>query len=94
MSNDDWDPCFEISSAVILVFLVVGEIGFLDTELRDSFPAIGSVIFSLDFFNALISLRKLNTFLHVLEVVAPAAIVKRIVIRGKALPGTGWIVVH
>jgi hypothetical protein len=36
----------------------------------------------------------LDTFLHVLEVVAPATIIKRIIIRGKALPGAGGIVVH
>ncbi len=92
--GNDRNSCFEVSSSIILVFLVVREIVFFDAELSDSFPAIGSIILFLDFFNSLISLRKLNTFLHVLEVVAPAAIIERIIVRGKALPGAGGIVVH
>lgn len=92
--GNDWNSCFEVSSSIILVFLVVREIAFFDTKLSDSFPAIGSIIFFLDFLDSLISLRKLDTFLHVLEVVAPATIIKRIIIRGKALPGAGGIVVH
>ena len=88
MGNDNWDSGLEISSTVILVFLVVGEIAFLDTELRDSVPAIGGIVFSLDFLNSLIGLGKLDTFLHVLEVIAPTIVGKGVFVGRKSLPGT------
>ena len=94
MGNDDWDSGLEISGAIILVFLVVREITFLDTELRDSVPAIGSVVFSLDFLNALIGLGKLDAFLHVLEVIAPTIVGKGVFVGHESLPGTGRVVVH
>ena len=88
MGNDNWDSGLEIGGAIILVFLVVGEITFLDTELRDSVPAIWGVVFSLDFLNAFIGLGKLDTFLHVLEVIAPTIIGKGVFVGRKGLSGT------
>jgi hypothetical protein len=94
LSNDDWEPGFKIGGSIILVFFVVGKIAFLDAKLSDSIPAIGSVVFSLYFFNTLISLGKLNTFLHVLEVVAPSIIGKGVLIGRKVLSGTRRVIVH
>lgn len=74
LSDLDGDSCFELSSSVVLVFLVVGKITFLDAQLRNSLSAIGRIIFSFDFLNALISLRELDAFLHVLEIVASLAV--------------------
>ena len=68
------DSCFEVCGSVVLVFLVVGEVTFLDTELGNSLSAIRRIVFPFDFFDALICLRQLDAFLHVLKVVAFFAI--------------------
>ena len=94
MSNDDWEPSFKIGSSIILVFLVVRKIAFLDTKLSNSVPAIGSVVFSLYFFNTLIGLGKLDAFLHVLEVVAPSIIGKGVLVGREGLSGTRRVIVH
>ena len=94
LRNADRNFSLEIRCTVILVFLVVGEVAFPDTELRDSFPAIGGVILPLDFLNALISLWELGAFLHVVEVVALPVVGESFILVGIVLPGAGGVVVH
>lgn len=93
LSDSDGNFSFEVSSTIILIFFVV-EIIFFGTELRDSIFAIGSVILSFYFFNSLVGLWELNTFLHVAEIVASSSIGKNIVIWRAIFSWPVLVVLH